>query len=184
MLIPNHVAVLVPSVKKAAEYLKQFHFDIGPEEEWDSEGTKEIYVQCGAPNSLLLVEAIKDGPYKSALNKRGPGIHHYAIDVLDLEMYIESITSSGWHLHPVSLKTIKQSKTAWLTRAGFPGLIEVHEKKKLNEGSFFIEKISLNLNSDHLKLLPAVGLDAIIHSGAENEFIIRNHKIKLSSLWA
>ncbi len=42
-IIPNHVAILVPSVRKAADYLKQFHFQIGKEEVWDGEGTKEIF---------------------------------------------------------------------------------------------------------------------------------------------
>ena len=42
---PSHVAVIVPSVRKAADHLKQFNFQIGPEEIWDGEGTKEIYIE-------------------------------------------------------------------------------------------------------------------------------------------
>lgn len=42
---PSHVAVLVPSVRKAGEFLQRFGFQIGQEEVWDSEGTKEIYVE-------------------------------------------------------------------------------------------------------------------------------------------
>lgn len=31
MIAPSHVAVLVPSVRKAADYLRQFDFQIGKE---------------------------------------------------------------------------------------------------------------------------------------------------------
>jgi hypothetical protein len=58
---PSHVAILVPSVRKAADYLKQFNFQIGPEEIWDGEGTKEIYVERKKSNSLLLMEPVKPG---------------------------------------------------------------------------------------------------------------------------
>lgn len=42
---PSHVAILVRSVQKAAEYLRPFGFLIGPEEVWEGEGTKEIYIE-------------------------------------------------------------------------------------------------------------------------------------------
>ena len=58
---PSHVAILVPSVRKAADYLSQFNFQIGKEEVWDGEGTKEIYVERDKSNSLLLMEPIKPG---------------------------------------------------------------------------------------------------------------------------
>lgn len=79
--IPNHVAILVPSVKKAAIYLGQFGFQIGEEEQFDGEGTREIYVESGLGNSLLLMEPLGHGPYRRAMVKRGPGLHHIAIDV-------------------------------------------------------------------------------------------------------
>jgi len=34
---PSHVAILVPSARKAAEFLRQFDFQIGPEEKWEGE---------------------------------------------------------------------------------------------------------------------------------------------------
>lgn len=88
---PSHVAILVSSVRKAAAYLRQFDFQIGKEEDWDGEGTREIYVEVAKANSLLLIEPIKPGAYQRALDKRGPGLHHLAIDVLNLEKYIESL---------------------------------------------------------------------------------------------
>lgn len=126
---PSHVALLVPSVRKAADHLRQFGFDIGDEETFPE--TLEIYVQGSERNALLLMEARDTGSYRKALQKRGPGIHHLAIDVLDLEGFLGSIAGSGWFLHLNSLQTMKEFRTAYLARPGFPALIEVQEKAEL-----------------------------------------------------
>jgi hypothetical protein len=52
---PSHVAILVPSVRKAVDHLNQFGFEIGNEEIWDGEGTKEIYID-GISDCLLRLE--------------------------------------------------------------------------------------------------------------------------------
>lgn len=52
----NHVALLVPSARKASNYLKQFDFKIENEQVFESEGTLEIYVERDKGNSLLLME--------------------------------------------------------------------------------------------------------------------------------
>ena len=182
-ILPSHVAILVPSVRKAADYLKQFDFKIGEEEAFEGEGTKEIYVELGRANSLLLLEPFKPGAYQRALEKRGPGLHHLAVDVLNLESFLEAITPSGWLLHPVSLKTIKQTKTVWLSRPGFPALIEVHERKELNEEPLFVSEIILKMDPVHEKLLKPIGLETVIKLGSANEFSADGKKIKLSSLW-
>jgi catechol 2,3-dioxygenase-like lactoylglutathione lyase family enzyme len=89
--LPSHVALLVPSVRKAAEHLRSFGFHIGEEEEWEGEGTLEVYVERGLGNSLLLMQPLRAGAYRRALEKRGPGFHHFAIDILNLENYLSSL---------------------------------------------------------------------------------------------
>ena len=183
VILPSHVAILVPSVRKAAAYLQQFNFQIGTEEEWDGEGTKEIYIERDKANSLLLMEPIKSGAYQRALEKRGPGIHHLAIDVLHLESYIESIAGSGWLLHPMSLKTIKQSQTAYLARPGFPALVEVQERKKLAERSLFVEGIALKMDVKLSALLMAIGLEKIVAASTRpTELVLNGQRIELENL--
>ena len=159
---PSHVAVLVPSVRKAADYLCKLNFQIGKEEVWDGEGTKEIYVERDKANSLLLMEPIKPGAYQRALDKRGPGIHHLAVDVLNLESYVESLAGSGWLLHPISIKTMKQSQTAYLARPGFPSLIEVQESKELSDRPLFVQKIIMQMDMSILGLAKHIGLEEIV----------------------
>ncbi|MBX7232052.1 MAG: VOC family protein [Bdellovibrionales bacterium] len=181
---PNHVAILVPSVRKAADYLARFNFHIEKEEEWDGEGTKEIYIERDKSNSLLLMEPIKPGAYQRALAKRGPGLHHLAIDVLELESFIESLSGSGWLLHPMSIKSIKQSQTAYLARPGFPGLIEIQERKELNDRPLFVEEIKLKMDSSFAGLLKHIGLEAIVEpSTSLNELSMGDQVIQMKDLF-
>jgi len=179
----SHVALLVPSTQKATEHLRQFNFQIGPDEFWEGEGTKEVYIEREKGNSLLLMEPFKDGAYKRALEKRGPGIHHLAIDVTNIETYIESLAQSGWLLHPRSLKTIKQVKTAYLARPGFPALIEVQENKTLEEKPLFVNLIELPFDSSLEKLLLPIGCENVVKKN-EGELLITlfQQKIKFSNL--
>lgn len=166
---PSHIAILVPSVRKAADYLSQFKFEIGEEESFEE--TREIYVQADKRNSLLLMEVKSSGSYQRALKKRGPGVHHLAIDVLDIEKFLSSLSGSGWLLHLNSLKTIKNNRTAYLARPGFPALIEVQEKQKLMKGPLFVEEVSLNFSKDHSGLVKSVGLDKILKPSAKKSFL-------------
>ena len=132
---PSHVAVLVPSVDTAAKKLQKLNFEIGTKEEFQE--TFEIYIHGERRNSLLLMEAKSSGSYRKAIEKRGPGLHHVAIDVLDLKSFLNSIAESGWFLHLNSIKTIEDYKTAYLVRSGFPAIIEVQQKDVLPSGTLF-----------------------------------------------
>lgn len=179
---PSHVAILVPSVRKAADVLRRLDFEIGEEESFEE--TKEIYVQGSARNSLLLMEPKETGSYQRALKKRGPGLHHLAIDVLDLEVFLGSLSGSGWLLHLNSLKTIKSYKTAYLARPGFPALIEVQEKKKLMDGPDFVEGITVRFDSDVDRLIKPIGLSHILKRSTEDSCLtINGHKIELINLF-
>lgn len=185
-ILPSHVAILVPSARKAAEHLKKYNFQIGEEKKFAGEGTVEIYVEREKTNSLLLMEPLKTGPYQRAMEKRGPGLHHLAIDVLDLENYIETLVGSGWLLHPKSIKMMKHAKTAYLARPGFPGLIEVQQKPKskreLDAGSLFVQKVTLPVPANLVHLLSSIGLKEIVQTGSDVEFLCAGHVIKMTDL--
>lgn len=160
----NHVALLVPSVEKSAEYLRRQNFTIGPTERWDGEGTLEIYVSDSASpmGRLLLMEPIKEGAYTRAMEKRGPGLHHIAIDVLNVEHFIDELSGSGWLLHPTSIKTLKQTQTAWLSRPGIPTLIEVQQREQLSEATLLVSELFIpGLNTSNLPLFSRLGLNQV-----------------------
>lgn len=184
MIFPNHTAILVPSVRQAARRLNACGFNIGPEELWEGEGTREIYVEKGRTNALLLMEPVGDGPYRRALAKRGPGFHHMAIDVAEIESYIESISGSGWLLHPRSLTTIRRSRTAYLARPGFPCLIEVQENAVRPETDLFVSRVLLNFETGSERLLAAAGLGHIVARASSPSLVAGGHEIRLEELWS
>ena len=131
---PGHVALLVRSVDQTAASLTGL--PVGPAELWDGEGTKEIYVGLPRPCSLLLMEAVKPGAYRRALDKRGPGLHHLAIDVQDLAEAERELIGEGWKVRH------RLPQTLFFSHAKFPGLLEV-QRKRGDPGPPFIEFVGL-----------------------------------------
>jgi hypothetical protein len=75
----------------------------------------------------LLLEAIKDGPYKHALDKRGPGLHHLGVWIPNLEEYADQLGNAGWFMHSKSLVTFRKQKTTYFLRPGNPYIVEAYE---------------------------------------------------------
>lgn len=170
----NHVALLVRSAKGAAAICSQSGYDLGPVEDFPSEGTREIYVGSPATEGLLLLmEAIGDGPYRNALKKRGPGLHHIAVHVPSVLDYVTGLASSGWLLHPMSLHMLTDRKTVYLARPGLRALIEVKETNEgLASGQSFITEVHLEGAPDHQRLLDALGVPGLRLAGKEGAAIV------------
>lgn len=150
----DHIAILVPSIEQVQARLAKLDAPFGPIESFPGEGTREMYIGPGdATARLLLMEAVDaTGPYGKALQRRGPGLHHIAINVAGLSDYIDSLAGSGWYLLPQSLKTIHNGKTAWLCRPGVKGLIEVHERP-YRAAAPFVSLLELPIPSGEERLL-------------------------------
>jgi hypothetical protein len=149
--ILNHVAILVENIETA---LAKCYFPshlLCKIEEFESEGTRELYIGSNKQmGRLLLIQANRAGPYHTALNKRGPGLHHIALDVLNIDEYVASLTGSGWFLHPKSLEFYKSHKQVFLSRPGVPVLIEIQHKEKLIDNNYFIEELCFPFQEERL----------------------------------
>lgn len=155
----DHVAFLVNSAAAAAEAFEVQGCDVGPVEEFPGEGTREVYIgEPGASGRVLLMEAIGPGPYKSALERRGMGLHHVGLRVADLSGYVAGLAGSGWYLHPVSLATHSGHGTVWLARPGAPVLIEVVAGKRPGKQAV-ISRLTLPVPR---RLVDALGCDGVV----------------------
>lgn len=156
----SHIAFLVPSLEEAVKAPKELGLFIHPQDSFEE--TIEIYVgEDDFDGRLLLMAAKETGSYRKALEKRGPGLHHIAVDVLNLEKYISSLSGSGWLLHLNSLDTIQQFRGVYLARPGFPGLIEVQEKKEISKAPAFISKFEVPFNDQQMRMIEALGITEI-----------------------
>ena len=161
------MALLTASVRASADHLAKLECPIGPEEDFPGEGTKEIYV--GNVNEerglLLLMEPTREGSYQKALRKRGPGLHHIAIDVPKLKEFIIALSGTGWFLLPKSIHTIESQKTAWLARPGFPALIELQERQVMAQRSrSFIGKLEIPGLAQYATLLTPFSIAELVPS--------------------
>ncbi len=127
----NHVAALVRDLAAVAASLPDACTLHAPEE-MPSEGTREQYVTFGDDRpdkrvpALLLMQAIADGPYQRALEKRGPGLHHLGCVCSDIDKEAIEGSASRLLLHPISLHT-RKSGVVWMCRPGMPFLVELVE---------------------------------------------------------
>ncbi|NUN05863.1 MAG: VOC family protein [Bdellovibrio sp.] len=180
--ILSHIALLVPNAEASAKILSARGIACNAPESFAAEGTKEIYVGSYSDQTslLLLLEAISEGPYKRALNKRGPGLHHIAIDVLNLQDTIAKATKVGWQLHPESEHTMKH-KTAWLFHKGVP-LIEVQERKDLSKKPHKVSKIEFPVSQENLELFNVLGLRDLISYGKDFNLAIDGQSVSFTNL--
>lgn len=180
----NHVALLTHDVTKVANKLEKLGFKVGKEETWDGEGTREIYVGDHTHTGLLLLmEPIREGAYRRALLKRGPGLHHLAIDVLNLKEFILDLSDSRWLLHPRSIKTMQATQTAYLARPGVPTLIEIQQRDRLNENPLFISSMELPISQAHEPLFSALGLSDLVARSSLGAFLkIAGHRLSVEEL--
>ncbi len=164
----SHIALLVPSAEASAKFLNAQGIETEAPEVFESEGTKEIYVGSYETQKglLLLLEAISDGPYKRAMTKRGPSLHHIALDVLNVAEFVLKAQAEGWTLHSASTETMTH-KTAWLFSKGVPTLIEVHQKKQLSSKPAKVSKLELPMKNEHTALFDGIGLGDVVFRSEE-----------------
>ena len=179
----SHVALLLPSVEASAAFLRAQGIETEAPEAFDSEGTKEIYVGSYAKQSglLLLLEPISPGPYERAMTKRGPSLHHIAIDVHDVEGFSLMAQKQGWKLHAASEKTMAY-QTVWLFLKGVPTLIEVHQKKELSSKPKKVSKIEIPIQEEQVELFEAIGLGGLISRTAELHLTIDGRRLSFAEI--
>lgn len=124
----DHIAFLVRSVEATSKCFPNSCTQHQIEEQ-PAEGTLERYITFGDESfpSVLLMQAVADGPYMRAMNNRGPGIHHIGCECSSFEEVLLSSNIGRLFLHPISMKTILY-RTLWLCRPGLPFLIELNQK--------------------------------------------------------
>lgn len=95
----EHLGIAVKSIE---ESLKTFEVLLGTNcykvEEVLSEGVKTAFLKIGDSKIELLEATNKDSAIAKFLDKRGPGIHHIAFDVENIDAEINRLRESGFVL--------------------------------------------------------------------------------------
>ncbi|CAM3290769.1 methylmalonyl-CoA epimerase [Deinococcus saxicola] len=92
----DHVAVATPDLDTgSAPYLALGLHPEGPDEDVQTQGVRVRAFQVGETLIELLMPTRPDSPIAAYLDKRGPGLHHTAYRVADLDAEMKRLRGEG-----------------------------------------------------------------------------------------
>ena len=112
----DHIGVAVEDIDAAlALYERDYEMTLVHREVVDSQGVEAVLLDVGENHVELLAPLGPDTPVGKFLAKRGPGMHHVAYQVQDIEATLESLRASGIRLIDETPRTgIRDSRVAFL----------------------------------------------------------------------
>ena len=163
-LILDHIGILTPSLEGSASHFPP-GFTLHEPELMASEGTREQYATLDSKRgpSVLLLEAVQDGPYRRALDKRGPGLHHLGLATDSIEQATAELHRLGLLLHPISLTT-QSHGCVWMCRPGVPFLVELYKPRDLEAAEHAPVRIDLPAGSQGGGLIPQLLPNLIVQA--------------------
>jgi methylmalonyl-CoA/ethylmalonyl-CoA epimerase len=95
----DHVALVVPDLNEAiALYQDSFQVEFYMRESNEEQGYEIAAFRVGDGHVELLSPTSSDSVIAGFLQKRGPGIHHIALEVDGLDERVGEVKTSGLHL--------------------------------------------------------------------------------------
>jgi methylmalonyl-CoA/ethylmalonyl-CoA epimerase len=95
----EHIGIAVDSIEKMLPYYKDgLGLEYGGEEVIEEQKVRVAFLGIGESSIELLEPTSEDSPIASFLAKRGPGIHHMAVRVDDIEVALKQHEENGARL--------------------------------------------------------------------------------------
>jgi methylmalonyl-CoA/ethylmalonyl-CoA epimerase len=112
----DHIGVAVEDIDAAiALYEGSFEMKLAHRETVASQGVEAVLLDVGEGHVELLAPLGPDTPVGKFLGRSGPGLHHVAYAVEDIEGVLERIAAAGVELIDAEPRTgIRGSKVAFL----------------------------------------------------------------------
>jgi methylmalonyl-CoA/ethylmalonyl-CoA epimerase len=100
----DHVGIAVEEIESALELWRDgFELDVAHREVVEEQGVEAVLLDVGENHIELLAPLGPDTPVGKFLAKRGPGMHHIAYQVSDIEATLAALEQAGRQLidkHP------------------------------------------------------------------------------------
>ncbi|MFX1261072.1 MAG: methylmalonyl-CoA epimerase [Promethearchaeota archaeon] len=95
----EHIGIAVESIETVLPYFKDgLGLEYGGEEVIEEQKVRVAFLGIGESSIELLEPIAQDSPIARFLEKRGPGIHHIAVRVDDIEMALQQHEENGARL--------------------------------------------------------------------------------------
>jgi methylmalonyl-CoA epimerase len=112
----DHIGVAVEDLDSAIKlYERSFEMELAHRETVESQGVEAVLLDVGDGHIELLAPLGPDTPVGKFIAKKGPGIHHVAYAVEDIDVALEQVKAAGLKLIDEEPRTgIRRSKVAFL----------------------------------------------------------------------
>jgi methylmalonyl-CoA/ethylmalonyl-CoA epimerase len=95
----DHIGVAVEEIEPALElYRDSFELTLAHREVVEDQGVEAVLLDVGENHVELLAPLGADTPVGRFLAKQGPGLHHVAYQVEDIDATLESLRQAGLQL--------------------------------------------------------------------------------------
>ncbi len=121
----DHVGIAVSDLDAAiALYETSYDMKLVHRETVDEQGVEAVLLDVGENHVELLAPLGDDTPVGKFLAKKGPGLHHVAYQVADIESTLASLRDAGLRLIDAEPRTgIRSSRVAFLHPASTGGVL-------------------------------------------------------------
>lgn len=128
----DHIGIALDSIDRVSQFYKDLNLTIAHIEEVNDQQVRAAIIEIGESRIELLESLSPEGPIGKFISKKGPGIHHIAIEVENLEEKLKELEKKGYSLIDKTPRMGAQgNKIAFLHPKSSGGvLIELCEKCK------------------------------------------------------
>ncbi|HEY0515664.1 MAG TPA: methylmalonyl-CoA epimerase [Solirubrobacteraceae bacterium] len=121
----DHIGVAVPDLETAIElYRDSFELTLVHREVVGEQGVEAVLLDVGEGHIELLAPLGEDTPVGKFLTRSGPGLHHVAYQVSDIDATLQQLRSAGLQLIDEQPRTgIRGSRVAFMHPRASQGVL-------------------------------------------------------------
>jgi methylmalonyl-CoA/ethylmalonyl-CoA epimerase len=121
----DHIGVAVEEIEPALKlYRDSFELHVAHREVVEEQGVEAVLLDVGENHVELLAPLGPDTPVGKFLASKGPGMHHVAYQVTDIDATLEALTQAGMRLIDEQPRTgIRGSRVAFIHPRSTAGVL-------------------------------------------------------------